>query len=64
MIILSLILRKNKEVFDKETENTMDVSRLLGLKCEDTTDEEDLAEDTNASGHADPDTRILTKSLI
>lgn len=42
--------KKKEEVFDKETENTMDVSKLLGLKCEDTTDEEDLAEDTNASG--------------
>ena len=49
LIIPSLILRKKEEVFDKETENTMDVSKLLGLKCEDTTDERRF-EDTNASG--------------
>ena len=42
--------KKKEEVFDKETENTMDVSKLLGLKCEDTTDSEELAENANATG--------------
>ena len=46
--------KREEEVFDKETENTIDVSKLLGLKCEDTTDEEDLVEDTNASSNNAP----------